>query len=110
MFFARAQAATEKVPHLRLGDGPSSALSTIEVMIRGVAACQEWVKGAQALTSGHGLDDASSGRLVQVQYVLNSKWFYCSRAKETSWGVRRMFLCVTAVPMVESGHGRHTRG
>lgn len=59
-------AAQAQVPHLRLADGLLSALSTIEVMVLGVAACRAWVTGAHGLASGHGLDDASAGRLVQV--------------------------------------------
>ena len=54
---------------LRLGDGPLSALSTIETVTRGVDACRRWIAGATALVSGRGgrggLDGASSIRLVQ---------------------------------------------
>ncbi|CAM9364344.1 unnamed protein product, partial [Ectocarpus sp. 12 AP-2014] len=56
---------------LRLGDGPLTALSTVEAVTRGVDACRQWVAGATALVSpggrggGGGLDGASSARLVQ---------------------------------------------
>ncbi|CAN0104014.1 unnamed protein product [Ectocarpus sp. 6 AP-2014] len=55
---------------LRLGDGPLTALSTVEAVTRGVDACRQWVAGATALVSpggggGGGLDGASSSRLVQ---------------------------------------------
>ncbi|CAM9813051.1 unnamed protein product, partial [Scytosiphon promiscuus] len=48
---------------LRLGDGPLSALSTIETVARGVDACRQWTASAKTLVSG--LDGASPIRLVQ---------------------------------------------
>lgn len=64
IFFSRQDG---RAPRLRLGDGPMSALSTVQAVVRGVEACREWVKGANALTEGRGLDGASSHRLVQVR-------------------------------------------
>lgn len=59
------QPAGAQPPRLRLSDGPLSALSTVEAVVRGVAACRQWVEGATAIASGRGLDGASSFRLVQ---------------------------------------------
>ena len=39
---------------LRLGDGPLTALSTVEAVTRGVDACRQWVAGATALVSPGG--------------------------------------------------------